>query len=129
MERAANAFSGRVVAASLCMVFSLLAVLIGLAFGVTALWIYLSNALGPLGAAAGCALILLAISIILAAVAKALFAPEAPDLAGHTAQAASAGADMADDVIKEISHLIGGHKSAALIAAIIAGLMAGRSRK
>ncbi len=133
MARAVTAISGRVVTSALCAIFALVSVLGASAFGVAAFWIYLTSAMSPLAAAVGCALVLLSIGIILVAIAKALFRPEPVHAAQNTAhdlsRSAAAGIGVAEDVIEEITGLFSRHKSAALIAAIVAGLAAGRSQK
>jgi hypothetical protein len=112
----------RTTAAAACFAFAVIAGTAAVGCGVAAVWIYLIPEVGPVTAAFLSGALLLVIALILVAVARNLVTNNAP-----TRPAPADG--TADALLGDIQGLFQRHKAPSLLAALLAGLAAGSSRR
>jgi hypothetical protein len=115
----------RVTAGAACTGFAIVTLMAGIGCATAALWIYLIPRVGEAGAALSVAAVFLVSSGILLLVARNMFTPDAEDAAPGVAGLA----DMGEELFEELRAGFGNNKSAVVMAALVAGLLAGRASK
>ncbi len=110
----------RIGAGALYSGFAVITLGAGLACALAALWLFLAPVIGSAGAALAVAGVLLITSGILMMVARSMFQS---DDAGEERPA------MGEELMAELLETFSDHKGVALIAALVAGLVAGSASK
>jgi len=108
--------AGRMTTGALCTAFAAVALFAGIACMIAALWIYLIPEVGPVSAALIVGAVLLFLSGILFLVARSIFTPD---------QSAPPQPAIGEELMELLRDGIEDNKGAALMAALVAGLMAG----
>jgi len=110
----------RMTTGAVCTGYALLTLTAGLACALTALWLYLVPRIGAAGAALAVAGVLLVTSGILMLVARSMFTPDDSD------EEAPA---FGEELLEGLREGFEGNKSLALMAAVVAGLIAGSKQR
>lgn len=114
----------RTTAGAACTGFALITLVAGIGCAAAALWIFLAPRVGEAAAALSVAAVFLVSSGVLLLVARDMFSP------GPDAQDEPPGlADIGEELIEELRAGFDKNKSAVVMAALAAGLLAGRATK
>ncbi len=114
----------RITAGAVCTALAVMTLVTGIGCGTAALWIFLIPRVGEATAALTVAAVFLVSSGVLMLVARSMFQPdeaeqeEAPGLA-----------DIGEELFEKLCEGLGANKSAVIMAALVAGLLAGRATK
>jgi len=115
-----RASAGRIALASLCATVTAICAIAAMTCAIFALWIFALPYVGPVGAPLLAAGVLVIISIALLAVARSVL--RRPRRRSHPSVAPEL-------MIAEATRLLREHKGAVLLAALVAGLIAGNDRR
>jgi hypothetical protein len=119
-RQSSQGLGARITAGALWSGLAAVMMMAGVACILTALWIYLIPRIGPAGAALTVGGILLLLSGILVLVARSSFTPDESE------------ADMpalGEELLEELREGFEEHKGLALLAALAAGLLVGKSKR
>jgi len=119
-RQSSQGLGARITAGALWSGLAAVMMMAGVACILTALWIYLIPRIGPAGAALTVGGILLLFSGILVLVARSSFTPDESE------------ADMpalGEELLEELRESFEEHKGLALLAALAAGLLVGKSKR
>jgi hypothetical protein len=119
-ERRRSAGPRTTTTSAICMAAAVVFIAGGLGCAVVAFWIYLAAAYGALTAAVGTAIALVVTGLILFAVSRS---------ARQTPAAPAAGSSVAEDLLSDLTRAFQNNKGPALLAALIAGIVAGNQSK
>ena len=113
----------RITTGALCTGFALITLAAGIACALAGLWIYLIPVVGPVGAALWIAAILLFVSAMMMLVARSMFS------AGAVDPEAESPATLGEELLDGLREGFGENKTSVLLAALVAGLVAGAMNK
>jgi len=113
--------SGRRGKAALCLAIALVAMAGALGCIVAALWLYLEPLVGPPGAAFGSAVALFVLGIIMILSGRGLLRDDTRETSNDRL--------APEEIIAEVRRNFGQHKGMAVLAAVVAGFLAGNTRR
>jgi hypothetical protein len=113
-------FGARMTTGALCTGFAIIMMTAGLGCAMAALWIFLEPRIGSTGAALTVAGVLLFASGITMLVARSSFTPDEADENAPV---------LGEELLEELQERFQDHKGLALIVALVAGLVVGRSQR